>query len=664
MSEKILQARITNKIDTHENWLKVADTFVPKNGEICIDTITTTVDGAVVAPPQTLIKIGDGTSTWGDLKFLGAVSADVYAWAKAATKPTYTAEEISGLDDYIAGEIQDTDTQYQIVKDGDMGIKLQSRPKTGGAWTDVGTTLTLTATAEITTAIQALDAAAVTAGAGEIISEVSQTNGLVAIKKRSLAPADIPTLTTAKISDFATAVDGRIDTKVGDIGESADVAEFVSDTVDTAISTLNLNAVTAGTGQVIGQIQQTDGAVTAQLKTLTADDIPAIPQSKVTDLTTTLAGKQDSLAFTSTYNAENNKVVLENDLNAAISGLSGAMHYVGESTTDPSTGTATVEGHENWVSGDVVTYNAKEYVYDGENWRELGDEASYAIKGSITNSDIAAGAAIDQSKIANLVTDLAAKATPTDITSAIEALDVASQAVATGSKITAIEQVNGKISVTTGAIVPGDIPELPQTKVTGLTTALAGKQDALTMDGTYNAESNKVATQSTVTNAIGALDFDDTAVAHQFITEVNQDNGVINVQRAALTSDDIPNLTASKITDLDTTISGAIDEAITADGAIDEAISGAVTEAIAGVTGTVAAVENNFVTSITMANGKLSGTVAQPTIANINGLQTALDAKVNDSALATIAKTGNVNDLVQTGTDVIVLQCGSSTVNI
>ena len=666
MSEKILQARITNKIDTHENWLKVADTFVPKNGEICIDTITTTVDGAVVAPPQTLIKIGDGTSTWGDLKFLGAVSADVYAWAKAATKPTYTAEEISGLDDYIAGEIQDTDTQYQIVKDGDMGIKLQSRPKTGGAWTDVGATLTLTATSEITTAIQALDAAAVTAGEGEIISEVSETDGVVSVKKRSLVAADIPTLTTAKLSDFATAVDGRIDTKVGEIGESANVAEFVTDSIDTAIGTLNLNAVTAGTGQVIGQIQQTDGAVTAQLKTLTADDIPAIPTSKVTNLDTTLAGKQDTIVFNTTYNASTNKAATMQDITTAVSGLSGAMHFVGVSTTDPSTGTATVEGHEDWVAGDVVIYEAthKEYVYDGEKWIELGDEASYAIKGSITNADIAAGAAIDQSKIANLTTDLAAKATPADITSAIEALDVASKAVATGSKITAIEQVNGKISVTTGAIVADDIPELPQTKVAGLTTTLAGKQDTLTMDGTYNAESNKVATQSTVTNAIGALDFDDTAVAHQFITEVNEDGGIISVQRAALTAEDIPNLTASKITDLDTTISGAIDEAITTDGAIDEAISGAVTEAIAGVTGTVAAVENNFVTSISMANGKLSGTVAQPTIANINGLQTALDAKVNDSALATIAKTGNVNDLVQTGTDVIVLQCGSSTVNV
>ena len=599
MANTTLNTVIKLRYDSYENW-QANSTVVLQAGEAGICNVPAS-SGTGLNEPATLMKIGNGTSTWAELPWISSLAADVVPSLKGSN-PTLPVESVTGLDDYLAehGAI-DTDTQYQIVKDGDMGIKLQSKAKGAGEWTDV-VTVTLTATAEITTAIQALDAAAVTAGAGEIISEVSETDGVVSVKKRALTAADIPTLTTAKISDFATAVDGRIDTKVGDIGESADVAEFVTDTVDTAIGTLNLNVVTAGTGQVIGQIQQTDGAVTAQLKTLSADDIPAIPQSKVTDLTTTLAGKQDSLAFTSTYNAENNKVVLENDLNAAISGLSGAMHYVGESTTDPSTGTATVEGHENWVSGDVVTYNAKEYVYDGENWRELGDEASYAIKGSITNSDIAAGAAIDQSKIANLVTDLAAKATPADITSAIEALDVASKAVATGSKITAIEQVDGKISVTTGAIVAGDIPELPQTKITGLTAALAGKQDALTMDGTYNAESNKVATQSTVTNAIGALDFDDTAVAHQFITEVNEENGVISVQRAALTADDVPELTASKITDLGTTISGAIDQAIGDGGAVDTAVDAKIAE----LDVEDSAVATQLVSAVSQTDGKIS----------------------------------------------------------
>lgn len=601
MATQTLSTVLKLRYDTYKNW-QANSTVVLQAGEAGICTIPADT-GTGLNEPATLMKIGNGTSTWAQLPWVSGLAADVIPSLKGSN-PTLPVESVTGLDDYLAdhGAI-DTDTQYQIVKEGDMGIKLQSRPKTGGAWNDVGT-ITLTATAEITTAIQALDAAAVTAGAGEIISEVSQTDGVVSIKKRALTAADIPTLTTAKLSDFATAVDGRIDTKVGDIGESADVAEFVTGSIDTAIDTLNLNTVTAGTGQVIGTVAQTDGAVTAQLKTLTADDIPAIPQSKVTDLTTTLAGKQDTLVFNTAYNANTNKAATMTDVQNAVAGLSGAMHYVGVSTTDPSTGTATVEGHEEWVAGDVVTYNAKEYVYDGENWRELGDESSYAVKGSIVDADIAPNANIAQSKIANLVTDLAAKATPADITSAIGTLDVASQAVATGSKITAIEQVDGKISVTTGAIVAGDIPELPQSKITGLSTSLAGKQDLITMDGTYNAESNKVATQSTVTTAIGALDFDDTAVAHQFVTEVDETNGVISVKRAALAADDIPELTASKITDLGTTITNAINTAIGDGGSVDTAVDAKIAE----LDVEDSAVATQLVSAVSQTNGKISVT--------------------------------------------------------
>lgn len=576
MATKTLNTILKLRYDVYSAWTDANP--VLQAGEAAVVNVPAEA-GTGLNEPAVLLKFGDGTTAFNDLPWASALAGDVIASLKGSN-PSLPATSITGLEDYIQGAIQDTNTRYRLVADGTMGVKLQSSDTGSAPWTDVGSVITFDPTTNITTAIQALDAAAVTAGAGEIISEVSQTDGVVSVQKRALTAADIPTLTTAKLSDFAIAVDGRIDTKVGDIGESADVAEFVTGSIDTAIGTLNLNTVTAGTGQVIGTVAQTDGAVTAQLKTLTADDIPAIPQSKVTDLTTTLAGKQDLVVFNTTYDPSSNKAATMQDITTAVSGLSGAMHFVGASTTDPSTGTATVEGHEDWVAGDVVIYEAthKEYVYDGENWIELGDEASYAIKGSITNADIAAGAAIDQSKIANLVTDLAAKATPADITSAIQALDKASTAVATGSKITTIEEVDGIINVTTGAIVADDIPELPQSKITGLTTSLAGKQDVLTMDGTYNAESNKVATQSTVTNAIGALDFDDTAVAHQFITEVNETNGVISVQRAALVADDIPELTASKITDLSTTITNAINTAIGDGGAVDTAVDAKIAE--------------------------------------------------------------------------------------
>jgi hypothetical protein len=88
--------------------------MVPKNGEICICVVPASA-GAVVQEPAILFKVGDGTTTWEKLAWVSAQAADVYSWAKAATKPSYTADEISGLASYISGKVQDTNTKYQIV---------------------------------------------------------------------------------------------------------------------------------------------------------------------------------------------------------------------------------------------------------------------------------------------------------------------------------------------------------------------------------------------------------------------------------------------------------------------------------------------------------------------------------------------------------------------
>ena len=102
-------------------------------------------------------------------------------------------------------------------------------------------------------------------------------------------------------------------------------------------------------------------------------------------------------------------------VDTAVADLAGAMHFVGVSTTDPKGTTgATVSGHTKWSAGDVVIYGNKEFVLDkaenkAANWHELGDESIYAVKGSIVNADIAANAAIDQSKINGLGASLNAK---------------------------------------------------------------------------------------------------------------------------------------------------------------------------------------------------------------------------------------------------------------
>ena len=111
MATKTFNTRIRNKIDTFANWTKNDPVLL--NGEIGIVVVPAST-GAVQQEPAILIKIGDGTKKFSELEFISSKAADVYDWAKAATKPTYAATEISGLSNYIAGQIQDTDTQYKI----------------------------------------------------------------------------------------------------------------------------------------------------------------------------------------------------------------------------------------------------------------------------------------------------------------------------------------------------------------------------------------------------------------------------------------------------------------------------------------------------------------------------------------------------------------------
>ena len=577
-----LNTRIQLKYDTYTNWN--TNNPVLKTGELAIAEIPAST-GAVPNEPAYLLKVGNGTDHFNDLEWISGKAADVYAWAKAATKPTYQASEIQGLDDFISGEIQDTNTKYQIVQNGNMGFKLQSQELGAGDWTDVNT-ITLTAP------VYTLDEGS-TNGTVAFNGEDVAVHGLgsAAYTESSAydaagAASGVQTTLTGTASDASSANTIYGAKKYAD--EKATAAQTAAEGhADDLIAALDNDGQTAGTGEVISAVSQADGVITVQKKTLAEADIPALSTAKITGLTAALAGKQDTLVFNTAYNASSNKAATMADVTKAVSGLSGAMHYIGESTTDPAGGTATVEGHEDWASGDVVTYKAKEYVYDGKNWRELGDESSFAVKGSIVDADIAAGANIAQSKIAGLEAALASKATPANITSAIQALDMASVSVGTGKKITAIEEVDGVISVTTGNIAAGDIPELPQSKITNLTTDLAAKADAATvtaLDGrvddleTAIGEGGSVAQQ--ITEAINALDKGDSNTPNQFVTSVSQNNGLISVARA------------------------------------------------------------------------------QPTIANINGLQGSLDAKANTDDLADVATSGLIDDLTQTNT--LILNCGSS----
>jgi hypothetical protein len=150
MAEKILNTRIQLKYDSYENWFNSdvegqGANLVLKEGEIGICAIPagTAVDG-VKNPPHVMLKVGDGSTPFSSLKWLSARAADVEEWAKAETKPVYSAEEITGIGEYIAKYVDeelgisvDTNTVYQIVKVDDNHYKLQSKAAGTEAWADV-----------------------------------------------------------------------------------------------------------------------------------------------------------------------------------------------------------------------------------------------------------------------------------------------------------------------------------------------------------------------------------------------------------------------------------------------------------------------------------------------------------------------------------------------
>ena len=91
---KVIQARFGLKYDTYANWTK--NNPVLRAGEAAV-TVVPSETGAVQQEPAVLVKFGDGHSAYKDLQFMSAKSADVHNWAMQPNKPTYTADEITGL---------------------------------------------------------------------------------------------------------------------------------------------------------------------------------------------------------------------------------------------------------------------------------------------------------------------------------------------------------------------------------------------------------------------------------------------------------------------------------------------------------------------------------------------------------------------------------------
>lgn len=354
-----------------------------------------------------------------------------------------------------------------------------------------------------------------------------------------------------------------LETTVGNAekGLVKDVADLQNETA-TISGTLSTLSESLGTlsGQITTLSTRVDGVETTLEGTTNSLETLSTQVQDVTDNVATLSSGLTGLTASVTTNTQTISALstrlttAEGDIDALqnqIGGLTGAMHFIGTSSTDPAEG-ATVPGHEEFVAGDVCLYEGKEYVWDGATWQELGDEGSHltkteaadtyvkktftvngqALSGtSITlsaadvNADATGAAEAVKTELSSTLSTLstrvdqleADKVVESDITDAIGALTLPQVTLSAGETLATIEQNNGVVTVSKQSIA------IAENQVTGLTDSLAAKQDKITLstngivtisDGVFGVDTNAYQTseqvQETVSQAIEDLDLANT----------------------------------------------------------------------------------------------------------------------------------------------------------
>ena len=130
MATKTIKTRIKLKYDTFENWNN--STLILEAGEIACATIGT-ADPANKQLPPVMFKVGDGNKTFNQLDWASALAADVYGWAKQASKPTYTFTEV-GADKAGSAAAAETNAKaYTDQKFGAIPAQAEYTLETGAA---------------------------------------------------------------------------------------------------------------------------------------------------------------------------------------------------------------------------------------------------------------------------------------------------------------------------------------------------------------------------------------------------------------------------------------------------------------------------------------------------------------------------------------------------
>ena len=604
MAEHMIETRILLRYDSYSNWMTSSVILKPGEPAIAVmnnaRSIETTNLTPANTPPAIGIKVGDGFHYFSELPWIQAVAGDVYKWAKNSTKPTYSAAEIEGLQAFVeeygggggqgggSGGTVSAKT-YQLVQgtgdnvnkyylqykeDGDTNwtidvnhyIDLSQLVKVAewiGSDVDVYTSLAGRTAEHIRFEINKLDYDDAEE-AGKVVTAVSETNGIISVTKKNF--------------------------EFGDLSGVAGVTQ----------------GGTGATNLPAGEVLIGNGAGPVQ-------SVPIDTQiSNTNNLATSRAVK--------TY------------VDVKTAGLTGAMHFIGEATVainlavnpavDPR-----IDGY-NFAQakpGDVILSEQKELVWTGSLWRLLGDEGSYAVKGSIKDADIDQEADIAQSKIANLPQSLAGKVDKVE-GKQLSTNDYTNEEKQKLGDIENSAQVNAIEHIFVNDIERPIVTINGQQKAVALSIDVFDEEHAQKLDGIQaGAQVN--------------------AIEHIFVNGEERPIGTVNGQAKSVNVIFIPftDTEKQKLQNIEAGAQVNTVEKITINGL--DYYPGA-----------------NKDINITLDSSALNLTAIEG--ARIpNGLtyeDVVIDTATKKLELARIAKTGNVKDLLQSNDEYITLYCGTS----
>ena len=380
MSSNTLRTRIRSKIDYLANWNSQAnDNFIPLLGEICIAIIPRNITGTStdstsqdyigagindslgvkgvenqprsgvgLTPYAIGIKVGDGSNPFKNLPWIQAIAGDIYAWAKAATPPSasnisvnYNNNENSNVQAAITGiEASLGGLVAGNISAADLGAALaQLTEQLAGA---DGTLFDSNYT------IPTNENETPTALPSTLLVRKIEQNGLnLQVTGTPITETDLPNISMNKISDLSTTANYNSNTN----------PIATKGYVDSEITVLR-NQI-SGTMTFLGIVHELD--LLANNSQIITDGAAIAPIFRV-------AGT----------NPQQYNTVAINDLKSGSVIL--YKEIVTTTTIDPETNAETT------VNSDAPI--GKEFIWTGAAWELLGDEGSYAVKGSIEYNDL------------------------------------------------------------------------------------------------------------------------------------------------------------------------------------------------------------------------------------------------------------------------------------